>query len=108
MPRPLSLTVNSADVEADRAFIGELDGVGEQVDQDLAQAALVGPDIERQVSRALVLEQNAFGGCLWGEHVDQLVEEVLDVHLVRKDLQSAGLDLGDIQKAVDQAGEVVG
>ena len=36
------------------------------------------------------------------------VEEILDVDLVGIDLQAAGLDLGNVEKAVDQAGEVVG
>ena len=57
---------------------------------------------------ALVAEGEALGLGLRAEHVDDLVEEILDVDLVAIDLQPAGLDLGDVEQPVDQAGEMLG
>ena len=96
------------DVEADRARIGELDGVGEQVDEDLAQALLVGADILRQSACPLVFEDEPLGLGLRAEHVGDLVEKIMDVDLVRIDLQAAGLDLGNVEQPVDQTRQMVG
>lgn len=45
---------------------------------------------------------------LRAEHIDNLIEEILNVDLVGIDLQAARLDLGNIEKSVDQTREVVG
>ncbi|MNK90343.1 hypothetical protein D3C87_1103920 [compost metagenome] len=53
-------------------------------------------------------EFQTLGLRLRAEHIDDLVEEILNIDLVGIDLQAASLDLGNIQKPVDQAGEMVG
>ena len=64
------------DAERHLPALGELDGVGQQVDQDLAQAVLVGVDDGGQRLRRHVVELDALGGGLQAEHVDELVEEL--------------------------------
>ncbi|MNE91084.1 hypothetical protein D3C80_1886540 [compost metagenome] len=57
---------------------------------------------------AFMPEFQTLGLRLRAEHIDDLVEEILNIDLVGIDLQAASLDLGNIQKPVDQAGEMVG
>ena len=97
-----------ADIEAHRAAIGELDGIRQQVDEDLAQALFIGAHVTRHHAGALMLEGQALGKRLRAEHVDDLVEKVLQVDFVGIDLQAARLDLGNVEKTVDQAGEMFG
>ena len=94
--------------ELHAAGLRELDGVGQQVDQDLAQPLLVGIDHDRQHRRPLEDEIDALGGGLQAEHADQLVEELAEANLVARQIQPAGLDLGDVEHAVDQAGQMIG
>ncbi len=42
------------------------------------------------------------------EHADELIEEFAKPHFVARQIQPPRLDLGNIQNAVDQAGEVIG
>ena len=92
----------------DVAGFGELDGVGEQVDQDLAQPLAVGRDDLRHGFRPDVVEGEALGLRLRPEHLDDVGEELVEVDLVALELQAAGLDLGDFEQAVDEAGEMLG
>ena len=62
--------------ELHAAGLCELDGVRQQVDQDLAQAFFVGIDHDRQDRRPLEDEIDAPGGGLQSEHADQLIEEI--------------------------------
>ena len=94
--------------ELHAAGLGELDRVGQQIDQHLAQPLLVGIDHDRQMRRPPEHEVDALGGGLKAEHADELVEEFAQAHLVARQIQPPRLDLGDVQNAVDQAGEVIG
>ena len=58
--------------------------------------------------RAAVDEFNALGRRLQPEHVDDLVEEFDQRHLVAIQPQDAVLDLGDVEDAVDEVGKVLG
>ena len=97
-----------ADVKIDPPGIGELDGVGQEVDEDLPQPLLVGAHMHRQFAGPRVAEGQPLGFRLQPEHVDQLVEEIVDVDRVGIDLQPPGLDLGDIEQSVDQPRQVLG
>ena len=94
--------------ELHAAALRELDGVRQQVDQDLAQALLVGVDHDRQDRRPLEDEIDALGGGLQAEHADQLIEKLAEADFVARQIQPAGLDLGDVENAVDQPGQMVG
>ena len=97
-----------ADDELTLPALRELDGVRQQVDQDLAQALFVGVDHDRQHGRPLENEIDALGGRLQAKHVDELIEEFAQANLVARQIQPAGLDFRDIQNAVDQAGQMFG
>ena len=90
------------------AGLGKLDRVGQQVDQDLTQPLLVGIDHRRQCCRTPEDEVDALGAGLEAEHADELIQELAEPHLVAGEIEPSRLDLGDVQNAVDQAGEVIG
>ena len=114
MPGPVSIDLEFRDRaavmhhELHAAGLRELDRVGQQVDQDLPQPLLVGIDHDRQHRRPLEDEVDALGGGLQAEHADELVEEFAQADLVARQIEPAGLDLGDVEHAVDQARQVVG
>ncbi len=79
-----------------------------QVDQDLPQPVLVGIDRDRKPVRRLENEFDALAAGLQPEHVDELIEELAQPHFVAVEMEAAGFDLGDVEQAVDQAGQVFG
>ena len=96
------------DLERHVAGIGELDGIGKEIDQDLAQPVLVGLHHRRQPHRPDIAKLDPLSDRLQAEHVDEFVEEVRDMHLVAAEMQAAGLDFRDIEQSVDQAGQMLG
>ena len=54
------------------------------------------------------MEGEAFCLGLRAEHLDDVGEELVEMDLVALELQPAGLDLGDFEQAVDEAGEMLG
>ena len=94
--------------ELHAAGLRELQRIRQQVDQNLAQALFVGIDDEGQHRRPLEDEVDAFGDGLNAKHSDELVEEFAQPHLVARQVKPAGLDLGNVQNAVDQPGQMVG
>ena len=70
--------------ELHAAVLREFDGVGQQIDQDLAQPPFVGIDHDRQHRGPLEDEVDALGGGLQAEHADQLVQEFAEPHLVAR------------------------
>src|SRR5208337_3138724 len=89
------------------AFLGELDRVADQVEQNLAQPARVadqnvgqlGPDVANQLELFLVGAQ--------GQGAQGLVEYAAQREFGALELQLAGLDLGEIEQIVDHAKKVV-
>jgi hypothetical protein len=71
--------------------IGELDGVGKEIDQNLPQPIFVGLNRSRQTSSPLVAEFDAFRGRLQAEHGGDLVEEIRRVHLIAAEMKTARL-----------------
>ncbi len=113
MPIPVSSTLEARDLVAvehahgHAARVGELDGIGQEIDQDLAQPVLVGVDRRRKPGRRLEREFDAFGAGLQAEHVDELIEELAQAHLVAVEVEASGFDLGNVEQAVDQARQVL-
>src|SRR5260370_236937 len=62
--------------EMDAASLGELDGVRQQIDQDLAQTLFVGIHHDRQHRRPFENELGALGGSLQTEHSNELIEKL--------------------------------
>ncbi len=64
-----------ADMQYHPALAGEFDGVGQQVDQHLAQALLIGGHPFGDAPLAVELKADAFFFGLQLEHGDQLVDQ---------------------------------
>jgi len=103
LDRELSHLVAVADPKRHLTRIGEFNRVGEEIDEDLAQPVLIRVDHPRQPLPSDVAKLDAFGHRLQAEHIDELIEKLIDVHLIAAEMKSTGLDLGDIEKPVDQA-----
>ena len=88
-------------LQDDMAVVGELDGVADQVHQDLAQAAgiavyalrAVGGEIEHQLH--LLVDGRGH------QQVADLVGGDLKIEIQRLQLEPAGLDLGEVEDVVD-------
>ena len=89
--------------EMNAAALGELDGVRQEVDENLPQTLLVGIDHRGQGLRPLKHELDVFGRGLQAEHADKLIEESMEPHFVTRQMKPTGFDLGNIQQAVDQS-----
>ena len=93
--------------QADLALFSELDGVGQQVLEDLLQALAIG---KQQGWRALLhvhLEAQFAVHCQRLEHAAQAIHQALDTGIFRAHFQLAGFDLGNIQDVVDQVEQVI-
>ena len=90
-----------ADVELDLAVLGELDRVGQQVEDDLAEPALVADDRPRQalVDRVDELEVLGRGGRC--EHVEGALDARASANGLVVELDLAGLDLREVEDVVD-------
>ena len=91
-----------AHAERHAAPIGELDGIRQQVDQDLAQALFIGGHVFRQKTFVVVFEQDAFCFRLQPEHLHDLIQQRTDAHLVAVQVEPAGFYFGNIQQSFDQ------
>ena len=99
--------VGGADVDGHLAALGELERVGEQVLQDLAQALRVGDDRRGAVGRELdrVLEALAWRDGL--ELAEQAGAQLADRELAHLDGDRARLGLREIEDAVEQLEQLV-
>ncbi len=86
---------------------GELDGVGDEVAQDLRDLALVVVHDERGVA-LLEHEAHVFAHQQRAEHAAQRAEQVRDAEFHGAHFGLAGLDLREVQQVVDQLGEILG
>ncbi|MNE60782.1 hypothetical protein D3C80_1559530 [compost metagenome] len=48
-----------------------------------------------------------FSLCLRAEHVNDLIQKILNVDFVGIDLQTPGLDLGNVEQPINQSGQVI-
>ena len=92
-----------ADGDGDLAAGGELDGVADEVDEDLAQAGGVGDEPRRGARvddrgevEALVAELAG------GDEVDHGLDEAAQLEGVVLELELVGLDLGEVEDVVDE------
>ncbi|CAM5596205.1 hypothetical protein KAURM247S_05187 [Kitasatospora aureofaciens] len=94
------------DAQLDPAVFGELDGVGQQVAQHLAQAVVVGEEFAGDPGcrpygegEVLLPGQRAEGGL-------DVVEQGVQRHRVDVQVHLAGLDLGQVEDVVDELEQV--
>ena len=85
----------------------ELDGVAQQVDQDLAHPLFVAPHHGRQAALGLVLESQALGLRLQLEHGCDFDHQVVKVHRSYLQREFAALDVGNVERALDQRQQVL-
>ncbi len=105
--RPRALLVHAGDVEVDVALLRELDGVVDQVHEDLADAAGVAHDLPRGVRLEAHDQVQALFRCAVGLHhghalhqLQQAAGALIQAHLPR-------LDPRDVQDVVDDVQERV-
>src|SRR5262249_6472528 len=89
--------VRELDLERDAAALGELEGVGEQVLDDLLQALRVRADGVRQAARELEVELEALRVRHVAEGAVDVLAEVLDRGRADVDDDGARLDLGEVE-----------
>ena len=92
----------AADADATSPCVGELDGIADQVEQHLRDAALVAVAV-RQVRRHLDLEGELLLGRQRFDGAEHTVHDVLDRVVGERERELPGLDLGQVEHVVDQA-----
>ncbi|MND85011.1 hypothetical protein D3C80_769180 [compost metagenome] len=95
------------DVQADLAALGELDGVGQQVLEDLLQALAVGEQSGRHLCLGGHLEGQALVPGQRLEHATQAFDQALHLGAFGAHFELAGFHLGDVENVVDQVEQVV-
>ena len=96
------------DFQHDFAGLRVFDRVGNQVDQRLAQAFLVGADVVGQLADDFGAKYQALGFGGGAEHTADLVDERGQAHGVGRHAQHAVFDERDIEQAFDEVVQVFG
>ncbi len=96
------------DAQHDLAALGELDGVGEHVEDDLAEASGVAGDRARQVVVEGVGQLDALGRRRRGQDVERALDALAEREGLRLELDLAGLDLGEVEDVVDDREQRLG
>jgi len=91
--------------DVDGARVGELDGVGHQVSEDLAQTAGIAPPGAGGLGRHPHPEVQALAGCGGSEEVPHRAERRLQVKDLLGQGHAAGLDLGQVEDVIEDAEE---
>ena len=100
--RPGVIDLDAVDQHGDRAAVGELDGVADQVDQHLAEPVGVAHQPRRH--RGAEADDQLDGLAARGaaqQHV-HVPEHLVELELGILEFELAGLDLGDVEDVVDQ------
>ena len=85
----------------DLARLGELDRVGEQVEQHLAQPRHVAADRRRHVALEDVGDVEVLLGRARADEVERRLDALAQVERLRLDVHAAGLDLREVEDVVD-------
>ena len=101
------MTLLTRDAEGHAATVGELEGVGQQVAQDLFGALAVGEQHLWKLALLLDLETQATLASQWREHIAQAFQHARQRRALGAHLELAGLDLGDVEDVVDQVEQIV-
>ena len=95
------------DGDADLALVGELEGVGGVVDQDLAQAQRITDQVDGHIRPDVPDQLQALGIGFFGADAGNGFEHGLQLEGDDLDVQAPGLDLGEVQDVVEYAQEVL-
>jgi len=96
-----------ADVELDFADAGELDGVADEVDEDLAKFAFVAVDAEGRFGGELEAEGEALLGAEGAEGGLDTGSELAEVKIHGVMFHATGLDFGEVEHFVDESEDVL-
>ena len=96
----------TGDGEANAALLSELEGVGQQVFEDLLEAARIGDETATEPWIALDLEEESAVFGLVAERPGNGFEERAEEELFRLDRNRAGFDLGEVENIGDEVEEV--
>ena len=86
-----------------RARLGELDGVAQQVEQDLLQAQRIADHAVGHVGGDIGDEAQALGHGLRCQRLGRALDQLDGRQLDLLEVEAAGLDLGEVQDVVDDA-----
>ena len=100
------LTAGTGHRQADLAMLGKLQGIRQQIAQDLMQANAVTVDHTRHACFQLRVQTQALDLGHRPQAGVQLHENVLHVQRFELELHAPGLDLGQVQHIVDQLQQV--
>ena len=89
-------------VDQHAAAVGELDGVADQIEQQLAQATRVGRHDRRHVGRDVTADADAFGIGARRQQLDDVVGDLAHRDRLRLEFEAARLDLGIVEQILDQ------
>ncbi len=100
---------DGAHVEGHGAARGcELDGVAEEVDEDLEQAIAIADEVGGDVGRDVVKEREALGLDAQGEHALDGGDAVCEGEADGVEIELSGLDAGEVEGVADDAHELLG
>ena len=99
----LRSAVHARDVERHAAPLGELDGVRQQIDEDLAQVRFVAARDRRHVRHDHRDETQLLRLGLRAEHLHHAVDERVEIEALLGDRELAGLDLREVEDVLDQS-----
>ena len=97
-----------ADRQVDAAFSGEFDGVADEVHENLAQPALVSPDVARDGRSQAQVQGQALGRGLGTQGADHGRHGAAQIEILHGEFELAGLDAGDVQDVVDDGEQDLG
>ena len=97
---------STAYAKRDAALRGELEGVGQEVEDDLLKPFLVGPDVMRELGVELDVEVEALVGSELAEGPFHVLLQVDHRHLADLDRHRSGFDLRKVEDVVDEIEKV--
>ena len=97
-----------ADIDVDPAMLGKLDGIADQVDQDLSQVARIAMQMKWRLRRDVGSQHQTLALSLPFHHRDGAVDQAVQVEILFAGVDTAGLDARDIEHVVDQFQQGVG
>ena len=100
-------TLRPPNAQDNAPLLREFDAVAQQVDQDLAQLALIQAHVLGDVLRPLHEQGQSLVRGSQAKHLFQAGEHVMQVKALLVQLGAPGLDLGQFQDVVDQAQQVL-
>ena len=96
----------NADLQFDLALIGKLQGIGQQVAQNLVQTHTVTEDVLGHVVRHQIEQAQALLFGLRAHAGIQLLEHLAHIQRLQLELHAPGLDLGQVEHVIDQLQQI--